>query len=311
MMRFQGACASPLPAGRERACRQRLLLLVLTGSLLLLGASGQQAQATPQPETQRMVADVALLAGYGPRPAGSAGEQHTAAIIAGRLRALGYTVTRQPFTLPDGRRSANVIAEQDAKGTRLLVGAHYDSHRCAPGADDNASGIAVLLETARLLAGRALPVRFVAFGAEEIYGGNRLLHHFGSRFYVHSARREELRALRGMLCVDCVGNSEPLRIVTMPRGDDRLARRCREIARTYGVRIRTGRGTSLSDHEAFARAGVPVALYCAPSRYRHTPHDTVLHISPARLREAAQALVIAVDALCRDNETRMAPVSDE
>lgn len=98
--------------------------------------------------------------------------------IVERLRAAGYEpevfdykglaasdfVRQQPFH--------NVIARigpQDSKGGVWVVGAHYDSAPGTPGADDNASGVAVLLEAARLLK-NAAPSRgivFVAFGTEE------------------------------------------------------------------------------------------------------------------------------------------------
>jgi len=66
----------------------------------------------------------------------------------------------------------NIIVEIEGTGTAdeiLVVGAHYDSVWLSPGADDNASGIAVLLETARTLLGKEFrkTVRFVAFANEE------------------------------------------------------------------------------------------------------------------------------------------------
>ncbi len=88
----------------------------------------------------------------------------------------------------------------------LIVGAHYDSwsrggtaRTFAPGADDNASGTAAILETARVLAGRRFDftVRIVAFGAEE-YG----LH--GSRFHAQAARAKGERII-GVLNLDMIG----------------------------------------------------------------------------------------------------------
>jgi len=66
-----------------------------------------------------------------------------------------------------------------------VVGAHYDSinkHGGSPGANDNASGVGVILEAARVLKRADLPyvVEFVAFGAEESVDGNLAHQHYGS-----------------------------------------------------------------------------------------------------------------------------------
>jgi Zn-dependent M28 family amino/carboxypeptidase len=64
-----------------------------------------------------------------------------------------------------------------------MVGAQLDTVPQAPGAEDNASGVSVLIEAARLAAQRPtrLPVMFVAFAAEEPRGDGEAWHHFGSR----------------------------------------------------------------------------------------------------------------------------------
>ena len=81
------------------------------------------------------------------------------------LRELGYRVTTQPFRLPGGRVSRNVVARTPGEA-RVLIGAHLDGARGSPAANDNASGIAVLLEAARELRSRP-GIVLVAFGAEE------------------------------------------------------------------------------------------------------------------------------------------------
>lgn len=80
----------------------------------------------------------------------------------------------QPFTFAGGTTSYNVIATKRSHpnhdtGQIIVVGAHHDSVRNAPGANDDASGTGVLLEMARVL--KNMPtdteIRFIAFGAEE------------------------------------------------------------------------------------------------------------------------------------------------
>jgi len=97
--------------------------------------------------------------------------QRTAAYIDEEFSRAGYDPRHQVFEV-EGRRVANIQAER--RGSRrpdrvLVIGAHYDSVADSPGANDNASGVAVMLELARLNATSAPPltVRFVAFVNEE------------------------------------------------------------------------------------------------------------------------------------------------
>ena len=107
-----------------------------------------------------------------PRDAGHGDSLDRAAEwIATELRAAGLEVAFQDYTLPEGR-FRNVIGKSPgtapAAGS-LVVGAHYDAVAGSPGADDNASGVAVLLELARTLPQEATRATryFVAFSTEE------------------------------------------------------------------------------------------------------------------------------------------------
>jgi Zn-dependent M28 family amino/carboxypeptidase len=95
----------------------------------------------------------------------------TADYIEKTLQAMGYTVSSQVYTV-QGTSVRNLEAVHG--GTSLaeeivLIGAHYDTFSGSPGANDNASGVAALIEIARLLAAKTLArsVRFVAFVNEE------------------------------------------------------------------------------------------------------------------------------------------------
>ena len=79
-------------------------------------------------------------------------------------------VTSLPFDVW-GIEYRNVLASFGPQhGTRIIIGAHYDSHDGLPGADDNASGVAGLLELARMLDGEKLPMRvdLIAYALEEM-----------------------------------------------------------------------------------------------------------------------------------------------
>ncbi|WP_298436068.1 M28 family peptidase [Geobacter sp.] len=97
--------------------------------------------------------------------------QAAAAYLAAELRSAGFRVTEHPYTA-EGRRVANLeteLAGTTRPGEIVIVGAHYDSVIGSPGANDNASGCAALLEIARLLAHRrpVRTLRFVFFVNEE------------------------------------------------------------------------------------------------------------------------------------------------
>jgi hypothetical protein len=122
------------------------------------------------------------------------------------LGDLGYQVEMQEFKV-EGKTVANLEAERigtSLAGEIVVVGAHYDSVFGTPGANDNASGVAGLLEIARLLATEELPrtVRFVAFVNEEppfFMTGD-----MGSRVYASRSRRrgEDIVA---MLSIETIG----------------------------------------------------------------------------------------------------------
>ncbi len=95
-----------------------------------------------------------------------------AAYVSDQLEGLGLTVQLDDVT-SNGQTLPNVIADLPGTGCSdrvFVVGAHYDSVNTTPGADDNASGVAGMLELARVLRSRPLPmtVRFIGFAFEEV-----------------------------------------------------------------------------------------------------------------------------------------------
>jgi hypothetical protein len=88
--------------------------------------------------------------------------------VARELAKAGYAPRRHEYDAY-GRTFANVEAELAGGDEIVIIGAHYDSERGTPGADDNASGVAAMLALARVMHGRQVErtVRFVAFANEE------------------------------------------------------------------------------------------------------------------------------------------------
>ncbi len=175
-------------------------------------------------------------------------------------------------TLLETRTARNVVAILPGQqGGRVLVGAHMDSVEQSPGANDNASGVGVALEVARLLRSQPPPwtVEVVAFGAEE-------LGLFGSKAYAGS---ERVRGLRAMLNLDMVGVGERL-FVGNAGSDRRVVDAALEAARHLGVRLETRRMGS-SDHVSFEQVGVPAAMLHRPGDPNyHSPEDTPDKIRP-------------------------------
>jgi len=189
-------------------------LLAMGGCFMMFmpGKSHQGPLPLPTPEEQRIAqrleADVATLAGtIGERNSLHYGQlQQAAAYIGDRFRALGYPVREEPY-MADGRQVMNVVAE--LKGVRqaeeiVLVGAHYDSVSDSPGANDNASGVAALLELARQFGGTkpGRTVRFVAFVNEEPPFFQTPL--MGSRVHAVSAKQRGEKIV-AMLSIETIG----------------------------------------------------------------------------------------------------------
>jgi Zn-dependent M28 family amino/carboxypeptidase len=134
----------------------------------------------------------------------------TAGYIQSFYEDIGIAVHTEPYDY-SGFKVANVVADISSgpqPSHRYLLGAHYDSVSGTVGADDNASAIAVQLETARgvkALFDREdldLAVTFVSFALEEppVYG----TRYMGSRVYAKKAR-EKQEKIDGMICLEMVG----------------------------------------------------------------------------------------------------------
>ena len=209
------------------------------------------------------------LAAIGPREATSPAFQAAADEVAARFAALGYDVRRDRFRVPAGEswgvpvpagRTQNVVARSPGTppgAAYVVVGAHLDTVPQSPGAEDNASGVAVLLELARLAraAPTRWPVTFVAFGAEEPRGPADDQHHFGS---LRRAARVGDEPLRAMVSLDRVGAAGPVRVCTGGLSPPRAVREL--LAAAERLDVRAGRCENrTSDHWPYEKAGETVA----------------------------------------------------
>ena len=267
-------------------------------------ATPTQASSPERPrrfESDRAMRTVRHLAGaIGPRLATGPAFRRAATYVEGRFLAEGYAVRRQSFRVPagdswgvpvDAGMSSNVIAtpgDFDPAAPYVLVGAHLDTVAVAPGAEDNASGVSVLLELGRVLAGSGQVV-LVAFGGEEPRGPGEL-HHFGSKAYV--ARLGDAGVtLRAMVSLDRVGVGTVVPVSSVEGTPAALRDRLAAVA--GGLDVATVVETdAASDHESFADAGFLAArIGSTPYAGYHSAADVPAVVNPAQLRRVGRILI--------------------
>jgi hypothetical protein len=272
-----------------------VVLVVLIGPATSAAtAISASTRAAPSAEPVAAYAHVRRLAGrIGPRPAGSAAYRRAATYVRGRFEALGYEVGRQGFPLPQGGRSWNLVARwPGATEDRLLIGAHLDTVPRSPGGNDNASGVAVLLEVAALVAAGGPPpgLALVAFGAEEVQPGGE--HHLGSQAYVDHMSAGERNALEMMVSADMIGKVRRYTAGALRGTARRAARILAGAARAEGFRARVRVLGDISDHGPFALAGMPAAfLWTGWEPNHHRPTDVARNCRPRALVRGTAVLL--------------------
>ena len=232
-----------------------------------------------------------LSVGIGIRHAGTDAEKAAVDYARSRLEEWGYAVHVADVPVPNGLTSHNTIAVKPGiSPLTLVVGAHIDSWGPSPGANDNASGAATVLELARDLQGDVLAptVVFVLFGNEEMIDDNPDHHHYGSRAYVAQMSAEERAGLAGMISLDMVASGSTFAVRTLGEGPQELRTLVEGYAGGAGTAIRYVQDPApagWSDHEPFGRAGYPaVWLEWRLDNTHHTPNDTIDHLSAKRLQ---------------------------
>ena len=334
-----------------RRGRPVLLLLVLAILVALLAFAVWYMTAMPGerhrgPLQPLGTADQALLTNLKSHVVAVASEEHnvgrpealerSARYIEGTLAGFGYAVARQEFEA-DGVSVRNLEVSRPGPGTgrpRLVViGAHYDSAQGAVGANDNGSGVAALIELARVLKsvqpGEGLETRLVFYVNEELpwFGTEKM----GS--YVHASNlRREGRELVAMLSLETIGwysdsaGSQrypfPFNLLYPSTGDfigfvanPRSRSLVRRVVGTFrrhaafpsegAVGLESIAGVSWSDQWAYWKFGWPAVMVTDTAPYRY-PHYHTLHDTPDKLDYERLARVVkGLEAVMR--ELAMAP----
>ena len=248
--------------------------------------------------------------------------ERTVEFIEENLRGSGLDVKRQGFSYED-QAYYNISAEVTGNESDVLVvGAHYDTVEGSPGADDNATGVAALLELARLVS-KSTPhrtLRFVAFALEEppVFGTDRM----GSAVYAKSLAEEGI-GVEGMIALESMGyyclqdgcQYYPISFLKLryPKRGDFIAfvgnvssksftSKLKNAFKAHTVlpvesinTLRAVPGVDFSDHRSFWKHGFDAFMVTDTAFYRnphyHAPSDTPDTLDYDRMTEVVKGLL--------------------
>ena len=272
-----------------------------------------------------------LAVDIGPRPVTNEQSiKKTESYITNYFKSIGLQVQLQQYKYSN-YNIANIIAgsqENLLSSKYYVIGAHYDSVPETYGADDNASGIAVLLELARYTTQEkiSLPIRFVAFTAEEppTFG----TRHQGSKVFVKSVLEKKDEIL-GAIILEMVGYTSNeqnypmvLKWMGYPSKGNFIGIVGNRKSKKFGQSIFQSfkknaqlpvetlfvpfngwilPDTRLSDHSPFWDAGLPAVMITDTAFFRnpnyHTPQDTFDTLDYFFMAELVKSLLITLKKL--------------
>jgi len=272
---------------------------VLVALVALLVACG-----APEPlvfDGETAYTHVVAQCDLGFRPTGSEAGWANGDYIIAELEALGWTVETEEFTYRD-TPVRNITGKGVGEGPIIMLGAHYDTRRSADmenpnvpvmGANDGASGVAVLLELARTLDRDKLQneIWLAFFDAEDNGRLDGWEWCVGSDYM--AAHLESMPV--AVVVVDMIGDADQ-QIYLEGNSDPALQMHLWEIAATLGYTstfIAEYRHTMLDDHLPFARRGIPaVDIIDFDYPYWHTTQDTPDKVSGESLERVGRVLEV-------------------
>ncbi|MET0191680.1 MAG: M20/M25/M40 family metallo-hydrolase [Pseudonocardia sediminis] len=293
---------------RVELLRARAVLLVAVLVLVAAGAAAIVTSRPPAPaaadvppsafSSARAMGSVAALADR-PRPIGSAASDRARDGLAARLRAMGLQTSTTPSVgtaAGDGVQSVgvvdNVVATRrgSAPTGAVVLMAHYDSVPAGPGAADDASGVAAILETVRALStGPALRNDLVVLLTDGEESG--LL---GAQAFT---RADPLRGRPAVvLNWEARGSGGPALLFQTSPGNARLIDAYRAVPHPAGHSALAAaysllpNDTDLSPFLAAGRPGLNSAFIERASRY-HTPGDTPANLDPASVQQQGTSML--------------------
>ena len=284
-----------------------LIYLSVIGILLAVVLAWYARAFLRSPESQffdgqRALADVETQVAFGPRIPGSAGHAQVLDWMRAELSAAGWDSRIQSAEML-GHPIQNVIASRSEQPPQIILAAHYDTRIFAdkdpdplkqlepvPGANDGASGVAVLLELARVLPTDSAPIWLVFFDSEDngrIQGWDWIL---GSQAFVAGLGfRPE-----AVVIVDMIGDAD-LEIYKERTSDQGLVDEIWVVASELGyghLFIPEPKYSILDDHTPFLQTGIPaVDIIDFDYPYYHTTQDTADKLSAESLGVVGDTLL--------------------
>jgi glutaminyl-peptide cyclotransferase len=290
--------------------KNRTITLYLTAIGLLLAITVgwyafsflTQPKAAPVPfDGQHAYADVQTQVAFGERVPGTDGHAKVQEWMRSELESAGWQVEIQTSEAL-GHPVENIVAKRGDDAPQIIIGAHYDSRMFAdhdpdpanhtkpmPGANDGASGVAVLLEMARTLPKDTTPVWLVFFDAEDngnIQGWDWIL---GSREFV----KNNVIQPQAVIVIDMIGDAD-LNIYKERNSNPELTDEIWGIAKSLGYQdkfIPAYKYSMEDDHTPFLQAGLPaVDIIDFDYPYWHTTLDTPDKVSAESLQAVGETL---------------------
>jgi Peptidase family M28 len=314
-----------------------LIWLLRMTQMPMKSFSGQLAPlSAEETETSKHISEHVnyLSVTIGERNLSKAGTlEATADYIKSNLQQAGYSVTEQSYPV-QGHQVSNLeakLAGSDSGGTTIVVGAHYDSVKNSPGANDNASGVAAVLELARMFHGSTprRTVRFVLFVNEE--PPYFQTENMGSLVYARQLRRDQV-PVAAMISLETIGfysdasgsqkYPELLGLFYPKRGNfigfvgnpssrellRTAVRKFRETTNFPSEGIAAPQqwpGIGWSDHWSFWQEQYPAIMVTDTALYRypyyHTPYDTVDRVDFARMSRVVNGLRRFVESIVTED----------
>ncbi len=286
--------------------------LFLLTCLIILGAvifsagcseNNKTEKEIPDFNSERAYSDVKYQVSLGPRIPGTQGQDQILKWLNAELTQYKWDVELQVHEIK-GKTITNLVASRGEDGQYILLGAHYDTRIFAdldpdpglrnspvPGANDGGSGVAVLLEMARILPDDLpMPVQIVFFDAEDNGGIGDWDWILGSRAFVQQLEIPPEAAI----IVDMVGDAD-LKIYKEHNSNDDLMEQIWEKARLLGydeVFLSEYKFSVLDDHTPFIEAGIPaVDIIDLDYPYWHTTADTADKVSVESLQIVGDTLL--------------------
>ncbi len=261
----------------------------------------------------------------GPRPPGTEEHEKCIQYIVSVIKSYGLTYRLENFTFTDPEAGplnmVNIIVPIGEGDKILYIGAHYDTRpradmeknpedRVKPiiGANDGASGVAVLLELIRIFKDKDLKieVRFIFFDGED--WGVVLEHYFiGSRYHVKHLPDEEKRKIIGIILLDMIGD-EDLQIY-MEGFSYHHARDLTELIWNTAKELNYTqyfipkiKYTIYDDHYPFIQEGIPgVDIIDFDYPYWHTLSDTLDKVSPKSLEIVGRVVEAVIQKISENH----------